>query len=69
MSTPTERIRARLAELRAQRAAEGRRVQPARPPRYDAVFFEGVAWLDALSHDPPTHNETEHDLPAEPSEP
>lgn len=64
MSTPTERIRARLAELRAQRAAEGRRVQPARPPRYDAVFYEGVAWLDALAHDA-----TEHDLPAEPSEP
>lgn len=69
MSTPVEHIRARLAELRAQRVAERNRVQPTPPPRYDAMFFEGVAWLDALAHDPPTHDESEHDLPDEPREP
>jgi hypothetical protein len=38
---------AALRESLRQRAA--RRVQPHPAPRYDDVFFEGVAWLDALA--------------------
>lgn len=42
---------AALRERLRQRAE--RRVQPYPAPRYDAVFYEGVAWLDTLSHGDP----------------
>jgi hypothetical protein len=38
---------AALRESLRQRAA--RRVQPHPAPRYDDVFYEGVAWLDSLA--------------------
>jgi hypothetical protein len=45
-----EALRARLdAKIEARQAT---RITP-RPPRYDAVFYEGVAWLDTLSHGDP----------------
>lgn len=37
-----QELRARLSER------EQRRVEPDPPPRYDAVFFAGGAWLDSL---------------------
>jgi hypothetical protein len=40
-----QRIAATLAAKREKRAAQ----TAARPPRYDAVFSEGVAWLDSLA--------------------
>jgi len=40
-----KRIAEKLAQKRAQQIA--RRVLP--PPRYDNVFFEGLAWLDELA--------------------
>lgn len=43
-----ERVQARLRE----RAAARRVVAPEPPPRYDAVFQEGQAWLDALAGAP-----------------
>lgn len=45
-----EALRARLdAKIEARQAT---RVTP-HPPRYDAVFYEGVAWLDTLSNGDP----------------
>lgn len=46
-------IRARIAQVRAEREAESPRVRPSPPPRYDAVFYEGVAWLDGLDQRAP----------------
>ncbi|MCL2726678.1 MAG: hypothetical protein FWD69_19840 [Polyangiaceae bacterium] len=40
-----KRIAEKLAQKRAQQIAC--RVLP--PPRYDDVFFEGLAWLDELA--------------------
>lgn len=40
-------IRARISEIRAKRGPL--RIEPDPAPRYDDVFFEGVAWLDSLS--------------------
>jgi len=40
-------VQERLAARRAMRAA----APPNPPPRYDEVFFQGVAWLDRLSCD------------------
>jgi hypothetical protein len=40
-------VQERLAARRAKQAA----APPDPAPRYDAVFFQGTAWLDRLSHD------------------
>ncbi|MFW6012486.1 MAG: hypothetical protein ACOC92_02120 [bacterium] len=53
-STPVqlsdERLRAMRQEVRRRLAAKRRRrarlVAPDPPPRYDEVFFQGLAWLD-----------------------
>jgi hypothetical protein len=41
------RIAAKLVKKREERAA--RKTAP--PPRYDDVYYEGVAWLDRLAGD------------------
>lgn len=41
------RIEERLRERREQEAQERARATYT-PPRYDEVFFEGVAWLNTL---------------------
>lgn len=46
------RVRARIVQIRAERNDRRDRIPPAPPPRYDAVFFEGVAWLDRLAGTP-----------------
>ncbi len=45
----------RIAQLRAKldkRLKRERPVSVGRKPRYDAVFFEGTAWLDRLATEP-----------------
>jgi len=42
------RIAATLEAKRARRSAP-----PVPAPRFDAVFFEGVAWLDSLACESP----------------
>lgn len=40
------------AEVQRRLAQERQTVRPPVPaPRYDDVFFEGVAWLDSLAED------------------
>lgn len=39
-----------VAKLRSKPRAHVS-VQP--PPRYDEIFYEGLAWLDGLAHDQP----------------
>lgn len=47
-----EQIRARIDE----RLKQEQPVPVGREPRYDAVFFEGVAWLDSLAGPPEPEN-------------
>lgn len=50
MTTRHEDLRARLAAALDTAIAERKARQPAAPPpRYDDVFFEGTAMLDALA--------------------
>jgi hypothetical protein len=41
-----KKIRTKLAEKRRARV---KLVEPVPPPRYDNIYFEGVAWLDSLA--------------------
>lgn len=54
------RVQAKLAEVRAQRAT----VTPAPAPRYDEVYFEGAAMLDAMARgeEPGMTNDEECEL-------
>jgi hypothetical protein len=46
-----ERVRTTLRERAAARAAARTMRPPEPPPRYDDVFLEGQAWLDALAEE------------------
>ena len=51
-------LRERLRR-RAERRAKGR-VQPHPAPRYDDVFYEGVAWLSSLANEADAIERGEH---------
>lgn len=38
----------RIAKLLEERISSKKNRKLAQPPRYDSVFYEGVAWLDSL---------------------
>jgi hypothetical protein len=47
-----QEAKARVAQKMAERRAAQAERKLAPPPRYDEVFFEGVAWLDELAGEP-----------------
>lgn len=52
--TDQKRLQEVMAALRAKAAIRRQSLRRPRPetpaPRYDAVYFEGLAWLDSLAY-------------------
>ena len=54
-----QRLRKLGEEYRNRRRKEAAFIKPDPPPRYDDVYFEGLAWLDSLAGPPLSEGEYE----------